>query len=216
MNATAAMKTPGPSVRTSLLSKLLNELVSPADVFDEVVSAPPTVANWLFPSLLVWFSGFMLIQFTAMQGRGTGTNGSGVSGAVLAAWLVAILGSLWSAFVLWLMGRVLLRVRVAFTKLLELVALSGSILILGSIVTCLLIAITGDAAAKPALSYLGRHVGMSPRTCGLLEIVNLFDLWLAVVLSIGLSRLTPASFKESAFWVFGYWIVIRFVLQILS
>jgi hypothetical protein len=214
MNAAATFETREPSNRTSVLSKLLNVLVCPTDVFDEAVSSPPRVSNWLFPILLVWVSGFISTQFTALQGRGT--SGTGVSGTVLAAFLVTILGSLWSVFVLWLMGRVFLKARVAFTKLLELVALSGSIIILDSIVTCLLIAITGDAAARPALSYVGRHLGMTPRTCGLLEVLNLFEIWLAVVLSIGLSRLTAASFKESAFWVFGYWLVIRFVLQILS
>jgi hypothetical protein len=38
---------------------------------------------------------------------------------------------------------------------------------------------------------------------------DLFHFWSAGVLAAGLSRLAGVSFKEAAFWVFGYWVFVR-------
>jgi hypothetical protein len=37
-----------------------------------------------------------------------------------------------------------------------------------------------------------------------------------MVMAIGLSRLCNVTFKEGAFWVFGYWVATRIVLIILE
>jgi hypothetical protein len=46
--------------------------------------------------------------------------------------------------------------------------------------------------------------------------LNFFHLWTTTVLAIGLSRLSGVTFKESAFWVFGYWLVARVALILLA
>src|ERR1039457_44708 len=43
---------PMPPPATSLGARLLNVFASPAEVFEEVRTAPSTVANWLVPTLL--------------------------------------------------------------------------------------------------------------------------------------------------------------------
>jgi hypothetical protein len=39
--------------------------------------------------------------------------------------------------------------------------------------------------------------------------LDVTSFWTAAVLSIGLAKLSKVTVVESAFWVFGYWIVLR-------
>src|SRR6266545_3563248 len=125
--------------------------------------------------------------------------------------LAAFAGTFWSAFVLWFIGRVFLKVRFSYLKTLEVVGLTGIILVLGTIVTGLLIAASGDAAARPSLSMLGGKL-CAGRARQVLDTLNVFHLWTTTVLAIGLSRLSGVTFKEAAFWVFGYWLFARIAL----
>jgi hypothetical protein len=36
------------------------------------------------------------------------------------------------------------------------------------------------------------------------------------VLAVGLAKLSGVTFKESAFWVFGYWVLLRIALILLA
>ena len=89
----------------------------------------------------------------------------------------------------------------------EVVALASIILALGAIVTALLIGASGNPDARPALSFFVPHLPSASPVRLLLDTFNFFHLWTTTVLAIGLSRLSGVSFKESAVWVFGYWLV---------
>jgi hypothetical protein len=133
----------------------------------------------------------------------------------LSVCLAAFIGTFWSALVLWLIGRVFLKVRFSYLKTLEVVGLTGILLVLGAIVTSLLIASSGNAAARPSLSLLAAKLSAGPMR-QVLDTLNIFHLWTTTVLAVGLSKLSGVSFKEAAFWVFGYWLFIRIALIILS
>jgi hypothetical protein len=94
----------------------------------------------------------------------------------------------------------------------EVVGLTGMILALGAIITALLIAATGDAAARPALSIFAGHSNPGNKVYSALEVMNFFHCWAATVLAVGLSKLARVSFNEAAFWVFGYWVTLRVAL----
>lgn len=117
---------------------------------------------------------------------------------------------------LWFIGRVFLKTRFPFLKALEVVGLTGIILLLGIVVTGLLIAATGDATAHPSLSLLAGKLNPSHGLRKVLDLFNLFHLWTTAVLAVGLSRLTGVTFKEAAFWVFGYWLLARIALVLLA
>ena len=87
---------------------------------------------------------------------------------------------------------------------------------LGAIVTALLIGIVGDPATRPALSFFAPHLPSASPVRLVLDMFNFFHLWTITVLAIGLSRLSGVTFKESAFWVFGYWLVARLALILLA
>jgi hypothetical protein len=230
-NTTLATRA-APENPTSLGGKLLNIFVSPGEVFDEVIAAPPGMANWRVPTLLVCLAGILLLQLAMPVEQAAAIRQLAGAAALspeqeqmlsgiwplvssLGVSLAAFLGTFWSAFVLWLVGRVFLKVSFPYLKALEIVGLTGMILVLGTAVTGLLIAASGDAAARPSFSLL---VGkLSPgRAHQVLDTLNFFHLWATTVLAIGLSRLSGVTFKEAAFWVFGYWLFARIALIILA
>jgi hypothetical protein len=216
------------SVRdTTLADKLLNIFVSPGDVFEEVVVSPPTPVCWLAPMPIVCLTGVLSLlvmpageldparagQLTASDASASPEVGPTVphtaAVTIVTVAASAIGGTLWSTSVLWLIGRVFLKTRFSFFKTLEVVALSGMILGLGTIVTALLGLATGDASARPALSLFAGQPHAVARLHTALEAANFFHLWTTTVLAVGLSRLARVSFSESAFWVFGYWVALR-------
>ena len=234
MSATDLTETSVPSTSTPIHQKLLNLLVSPGEVFEEVISAPPRITNWLVPTLLVWVAGIILLKAATTDEPASYTVGQVIEARGLSAahaekllgrarghplagrGLGTFAGTFWSAFVLWLIGRVFLRIRFSFLKTVEIVGLTGIILVLGAIVTALLISASGNPAARPALSLLASELDSSSSIRAALDAMNLFHLWTTTVLAIGLSKLSEASFKESSFWVFGYWLVARIALILLA
>jgi hypothetical protein len=223
-----------PRSPTSVRQKLFNIFVSPSDVFDEVIASPPNLANWRIPTLFVCLvtiislqTGSSPAQFSTTIHRLTvaGTIFPAQAQSLAGAWpllsallvFVAIFsGTCWSAFILWFMGRIFLKVRFPYIKALEIVGLTGIVSVLGTITTILLIAASGDPAAGPALSLLASKMDHSRSFCQILETLNLFHLWSTAVLTIALSRLCNVTFKEAAFWVFGYWLVAKIVLIVLQ
>ena len=220
--------------RTSLGAKLLNVFVSPALVFEEVMVAPPKLMNWLVPTVLVCLSGLAVLDSTNSPERtaaaiqqllDAGTVSQEQAAALTVHWrsvaraalcLGAFLGTFWSAFVLWFIGRVFLKCRFGFMKALEVAGLAATILVLGTIVTGLLASALGETSARPAFSLLLFQLAPDNPTRVALGVLDCFNLWTAGILAIGLSRLTGVLVKESAFWVFGYWIAIRIALIALA
>src|SRR5438552_74878 len=155
---------------TPLVEKLLNIFVSPDEVFEEVVASPPTPACWLVPLLFVCLTGIISLLVMPARELGAGEvrqlvesdasvsteigklSHHGSELAILTVATSAFAGTFWSTSVLWLVGRVFLKTRFPFLKTLEVVALTGIILGLSTIMTALLGVATGDASARPALS----------------------------------------------------------------
>lgn len=233
MNTTLA-ETDAIPAPTSLLNKLLNLLVSPTVVFDEIRARPWRPVNWLLPTLLLCLSNLLVFEATAdSEALGAGirqlvhTGNLTVDQAAFltehramisraALCVFSFLGVLWSALVLWLMGHFFLKARFHFGKALEIASLSGAVLIVGMVVTALLVLATGEPGARPSLSLLFLRAGASERLRALGEVFNFFYLWTAVVLAVGLARLSRVRFVEAAFWVFGYWLFLRLTLLLLS
>ena len=192
---------------TSLPSKLLNILASPSEVFSEIADGPAKATNWLVPTLLASASGILLVRTSSRGASG---------GSLIVAGAGIVLGTVWSGLLLWFIGRVVLNARFSMLKALEVAGLTGIIPVLGAVVTNLMMVVTDDETARPALSLFCGALPQGSHVPVLLEALNFFHLWAAAVLSIGLARLASVSFKEAAFWVFGYWVFIRIALVLLS
>lgn len=237
MSATPSISSHVPA-SSSLAAELLDMLASPGEVFDEVVAAPLRFTNWFVPTVLVALASLFLLRASsneavsvtttpqAVEAQPTASDSAAVPAepnlvdahrlSALATCGGAFAGTFWSAFLLWFIGRAFLRTRFSYLKTVEVVALAGSIVALGTIVTALLIGITGDPATRPALSFFVRRLPSTDHARLILDTFNFFHLWTITMLAIGLSRLSGVSFKESAFWVFGYWFVARLALILLA
>ena len=235
MPADVLIARPGPApIPTSLTAKLLNIFVSPGEVFDEIIEAPPRVANWILPTCLVCLTAVPLIKATVSQEEialvaaklvNAGTLTSAQAQTLSARWPIDSLllvcfgtigGTFCSALTLWSLGRFFLKCAFSFLKTLEVVGLTAMISVLGNIVTALLIVASGDNAARPALSLIAGKMDHGSAIHSVLDTVNLFHIWTIIVLAIGLSKLSSLTFKESAFWVFVWWVLVRFGLIILG
>ena len=86
---------------------------------------------------------------------------------------------------------------------------------LGTIVTGLVIAVTADPLSRPSLALLVHGLSGPSKLHRLLDTFNIFYLWAAFTLAVGLSRLTGVSFKEAGFWIFAYWFLARIALAML-
>jgi hypothetical protein len=187
------------------------------------------VRNWLVPTLLVALTSVVLAGALGPKGQAAAALGqiveAGKGEALPARWemfpamtitLAAFAATGWSALVLLFIGRVFLKARFSYWKAVEVVGLTGSIVALGTVVTALLVAASGDEAARPGLSWFASRLPADNPLRAALGGLNVFHLWSTAVLAIGLSKLSGVSFKESAFWVFGYWLVFRLALIVLG
>src|SRR5262245_34421788 len=119
--------------------RLLSLLATPGEVFEEVVSTPPTWANWLVPTSLVCLAQVILGCVGGTAASAAELAGTDIPSARLKAPALLIIclgtfaGTGWSAFVLWFIGRVFLKARFSFLKALEVVGLTGIILVLGAV-----------------------------------------------------------------------------------
>lgn len=213
---------------------MLNLFVSPSLVFDEVMATSGRPANWIVPAALVCLSSLLVLNATTgAEQTAAAIQQLLVAGSItqpeaatlnahwrmisrVATCLCVFLGVFWSAFVLWFIGRVFLRSRFPFSKALEVAGLSATVLVLGTVVTGLLALAAGDALARPAVSLLVYKLEPASRVRAACEVLNCFYLWTTAAMAIGLSRLSGAGLKDSAFWVFGYWVVARIGLILLA
>ena len=219
---------------TSLGSKLTNILVSPSYVFEEIAQVPHHMANWLAPMCLVCLTSLLLLAFTRDKETLAGTLRGLVeketitqtqSSTLSATWssvsasavcFSAIAGTFWSAWILWLMGKLFLGTKLTYGKALEIVGLASIITVLGAVVTLALVAAAGDPAARPALSLLAGRLPRESPLYAVLQHLDVFHFWSATVLGIGLSRVGRIPFREAGFWVFGYWILVPAALALLA
>ncbi|HZR18327.1 MAG TPA: hypothetical protein VFE51_13625, partial [Verrucomicrobiae bacterium] len=141
MNASTIESPDAVPVQTSVAAKMLNLLVCPTLVFDEVLAGPPKTANWLVPAVFVCLSSLLVLGITSeppptSDGTAVSMHWSGIARLVLCA--SVFLGTLWSGLGLWLIGRFLLKRRFQFVKAVEVAGLSATILVLATITTGLL------------------------------------------------------------------------------
>jgi hypothetical protein len=130
--------------------------------------------------------------------------------------LLGVARVFWWALVLWLLGRLFLKVRLNYFKTLEVAGLAVMVGVLGGVVTLLLMvnlprlfATSGLAQAVSDFDPLGK----SPL---LLAAANVFSFWLIGVLSVGLARLARVPLLRAAWFVFAFWLLQESVLILLG
>lgn len=144
----------------------------------------------------------------AEQARAMGEKWAGIS-AKIAAGLAPVFAGFVTPFIwgliVWLVGAKVLKGNFSYMKAVEVVGLANMISVLDVIVRTLLIVGLGNLYAAPGLALLVKDFDPQNPVHALLSVVNVMTFWLLAVRSLGLARLTGASFVKAALWVFGVW-----------
>lgn len=109
------------------------------------------------------------------------------------------------ALVFWLVGKRAFHSDLNYTRSLEAVGVSMMINVLGIIVAMLLAVIYGNIFMTLGPALLVSHFDAGNKVHRILSALNLTSLWYVAVLSLGLARLTGASFLKSAAWLYAIW-----------
>ena len=141
-----------------------------------------------------------------------------VTAKTLAASGAAFAGLLrvfWWGFVLWLLGRIFLKVAVPYLKALEVAGLALMISLLGTGVLLLLMLNVPRLLATSSLAMASTDFDPAKGSFLLAAADKVFSLWFIGVLSVGLARLADVPFLRAAWFVFGIWLIQQALLGLL-
>ena len=145
-------------------------------------------------------------QAATVRAMGEKWSGIGVKfTAVAAPVFVAFASPFWGGLILWLVGAKALKGGFSYMKAVEAAGLANMIGVLEAVVKTLLIVGLGNLYASPSLALAVKDFDAQNPVHGLLAVVNVMTFWLLAVRSIGLARLSGASFGKAAAWMFGIW-----------
>ncbi|MFO1487772.1 MAG: YIP1 family protein [Verrucomicrobiota bacterium] len=236
---------PPPTPPTSLAARLLNVFATPTEVFDEVKSSPPRPANWLVPALLGGLLGVLAVWMLysqpafrqQMHERLASTYDGAVKGKKMSqaeadkavalmeriqlpagmagAAVTGFVRIFWWAFILWLLARLFLKVRLGYLKVLEAAGLATMIGLLGDLVTFLLTTSLGKDTSPSLAMAVSDFNPKNPLHLAFAA-ANLFSFWIIGVMSLALARLAAVPFARAMFWVATYWVLLQFIIITLA
>ena len=112
----------------------------------------------------------------------------------------------WWAFLVWLLGAVILKRTFTFMQATEVVGLASMIGALGGVVKTLLVVIMGSMFAGANLAMLVKEFDPLNTWHGVLAMVDLFALWAVALRAVGLAKLSGISTARSLALLFGLWV----------
>ena len=112
------------------------------------------------------------------------------------------------AFVLWLIGKFLIKAPVQFLKMAEVAGLASVIVILEIIVKMLLVVSFSNPLASPSLAMLMKDPDPHNKLFMVLSWLDVMTIWALAIRALGLAKLTGVRFGRAAWWVFGTWFLL--------
>lgn len=113
----------------------------------------------------------------------------------------------WWAFALWLLALLFLRIRLPYLKALEVTGLASLIGTLGMAVTLLLQINLGRTTATPSLALAVSDFDPSNKMHMVMGALNLMQVWMVLVMGVGLSRLANVSFARASLLVIAFFLL---------
>jgi hypothetical protein len=132
----------------------------------------------------------------------------------VAAAFVGVARVFWWGFVLWLLGRLFLKVRFGYPKALEVAGLGLMINVLGAVVLLLLMVNLPRLFSTPSLAFAVSDFDASRQSLLQVGAANVFSIWLLGVLSVGLAKLAGVPFLRAAWLVFAAWAIQQSLLML--
>lgn len=135
--------------------------------------------------------------------------------AIVGIVIVMFVRLFWWALVLWLLGKWFLQADFPYQTALEVAGLASVISVLGSIVICL-VSVTVGKMTVINLALLDPNGNPQGFLHMALADLELFDVWLAVLMSVGLARLAKVSWGKAATVTGVYWVIMQVLLVSVS
>ena len=110
-----------------------------------------------------------------------------------------------TSLIFWAVGSRALQGNFHYLKAVEAVGVSTMINVVGTVVAMLLAVIYGNMSITPGPALLIRPFDAANKLHLMLSALNVFSLWYVGILSVGLARLTGASFLKAALWLYAIW-----------
>jgi hypothetical protein len=134
----------------------------------------------------------------------------------MAAVVIGVARVFWWAFILWLVGRMFLKVQFGYLKTLEVAGLALMISVLGGVVALALTVNLTKVLATPSLALVAPDFETTRKSYLMLGAANVFSFWLVGVLSVGLARLARVPFLRAAWFVFAIWVIQESLLSLVG
>jgi hypothetical protein len=147
-------------------------------------------------------------QADQARSRMENMGGMFIAFGIIGSVVVISLAFFGAALALWLVGKFALKSTSGYTKYLEMYGISTWIGILGGIVTLLMVVGFNTMHATPSAA-LAIYTSFDPlnTTHKLLAALNVFSVWQAIVIGIGLGKLSGKSSMIGIGIAVGLWIV---------
>jgi hypothetical protein len=195
-----------PSPPLSLGSRIINVFTAPSEAYQGIEGLPSKTSLWLVP-FLVGMVGITQEQadqqIQAMENMGSLIM---VFGAIAAIFFMA-LAYFGGSLVLWLVCKFAFKTSTGYTTYLGAYGLSSWIGILGGIVTALLMMGLGSMSASAGAALLVSDFDSLNTTHRLISRIELFAIWQAVVMGLGLSAITGKSAGTGIATALVLWII---------
>jgi hypothetical protein len=134
----------------------------------------------------------------------------------LAAIVFGVVRVFWWAFILWLVGRMFLKVPLGYLKALEVAGLALMISVLGGVVALALTVNLTRIFATPGLVLAAPDFEATRKSRLMLGAASVFSFWLVGVLSVGLAKLARVPFLRAAWFVFAFWVIQQSLLMLVA
>ncbi len=118
--------------------------------------------------------------------------------------------------VIWLIANKVFRANVEFAKAMEIYGLASLVSVPGTFVKLALVTLRGsiNVGVNPGFFFSDVPVGSPASTA--LAAVDLFILWLVLLISLGVAKVTRRSLSMSAAWFGGLWLVFALLFTGIS
>jgi hypothetical protein len=204
------MKVHEPNAKSVL--QWIDVIACPGEIMEKVAAQSVVHTNWIFPTLLL--CGISACIAGGQQPDSGQTHELYQWQVEQVARLISLVietlsGLAWSALVLWSMARVIFKTPVHYLKTVEVVGLCAPIAALATLTYLLLGILTDEKQIQPGTTLVSNGSSATSARFILHSSVHLFNLWIVIVLAIGLSKLTKADWKECSLWTFTYWFASR-------
>ena len=154
-------------------------------------------------------------QATAMVEKFSTPTFMKISGSV-GVIVVSFVRVFWWAFALWSLALLLVRVRIPYLKALETTGLASLIGTLGMLVTLLLQINLGRSTATPSLALIISDFDPANRMHMVMGALNLIQVWMVLVMGLGLARLTHIPFMRASLLVIAFYFLQTSALVLMG